>query len=96
MMADMHTTQDRETIIAWAERRNAHAARVVGVHADAPDHAEAQVGALRLGFPGYASTEKLEPMSWDDWFAAFDAQGLTFGYRETTADGTPSNEYALL
>jgi hypothetical protein len=94
-MTEMHTTQDRETIIAWAERRDAHAARVVGVREDAPD-AEVEVGALRIGFPGYASEEQLEPMSWDEWFAVFDDEGWTFGYRETTAKGHPSNEYDLL
>ena len=96
MTTELMTTQDRETIIGWAERRSAHAARVVGAREDAPDGTEIVVGALRIGFPGYASVEKLEPMSWDAWFEVFTAEGLTFGYRETTTEGTPSNEYALL
>ena len=87
-----HATQDRDTIIAWVEKRSGYAARVIGTHPDAEDDANADVEALRIGFPGYASEERLEPLSWDDFFADFAG---TFYYYETEPDGTMSHRYRM-
>jgi hypothetical protein len=95
-----YITQDRDEIIQWAERRDAHAAKVVGVHPDAADIDEdtqfnPDIGALRLGFPGYASMEQLEPMTWDEWFEAFEEANLQFAYSLWDEDGNPTNDYEL-
>jgi len=95
MAGELLKTQDRDTIIQWAERRLAHAARVVGVHEAAVGEADADVGEIRLGFPGYASEEALEPMTWDEWFEIFEEEDLTFAYQLTREDGAPSNYYEL-
>jgi hypothetical protein len=90
-------TQDHETIQEWAERREAFAAKVIGRHPDTPDDDDfaPEVGALRLGFLGYASREQLEPLTWEQFFSVFDAQGLTFAYNEANPDGNPSNDYHI-
>lgn len=96
MAGELFTTQDREEIIEWAENREAHAARVTGAHPGAtPDDDAPEVGALRLGFVGYASPEATEPMTWDAWFEQFEADDLTFAYQRTQADGSPSNYYEI-
>lgn len=95
-MTHFYQTQDRQTIIAWIERRSAHAAQVVGSHPDADPDFEPSVGALRVGFPGYASNETLEPLSWDAFFERFDERGAVFHYQETDENGNPSNAYQIL
>lgn len=95
MDGQTYTTKDHQTIMRWIERRSGHAARVVGRHPYATTPFEPEIGALRISFPGYASEEKTEPMSWDDFFAAFDAQGFVFVYRETEDDGTMSYDYNM-
>jgi hypothetical protein len=51
------------------------------------------IGIIRLEFPGApgARDEKLEPISWEDWFRKFDESGLALVYEETTARGEKSN-----
>ena len=48
---------------------------------------------LRLEFPGKpnADDDKLQPISWDDFFEKFDERGLALVYQEETADGQRSN-----
>jgi hypothetical protein len=96
MAGELYTTQDRDEIIEWAQRRQAHAAKVTGVRDDAHNTPEADIGALRLGFPGYASLEQLEPMMWDEWFDQFQQRGLVFAFQRAQADGTPSNYYEIV
>ncbi len=78
------TTTDHDQIRNWAEQRGAHPACVKGTGG------KGDVGMLRLDFPGY-SEEKLEPISWDDFFQKFDEQGLALVYQEKTAGGAVSN-----
>ncbi|MEM6282321.1 MAG: hypothetical protein AAF787_09030 [Chloroflexota bacterium] len=93
MAAVEQATHERDVIIAWVEQRNGHAARVTGAHPDAADDTDVETGALRIGFPGYASEEQLEPISWDDFFEAFSSS--TFYYYETEPDGTRSHRYRI-
>jgi len=50
---------------------------------------------IRLDFPGY-SGDSLEPISWDEWFKAFDANKLALVYQDKTADGARSNFNKLI
>jgi hypothetical protein len=86
-------TQDRDTIIAWVEQREGFGAVVDGAHPDAEDDTEPEMGALRISFPGYASEEKLKPISWDDFFEQFGE--ATFYYYEQDANGTRSHRYHI-
>ncbi len=79
------TTTDHEEIRRWAEARGATPARVAGTGG------RGGPGMIRLDFPGYSGAESLEPISWDEWFQAFDDNNLALVYQETTASGEPSN-----
>lgn len=92
-----HTTQDRDEIIAWAQRRSGYAAVVAGAHPDAADaDIDPEIGTLRLGFPGYASEEKLDPISWDEFFETFAAHQAAFYYEDALPDGTTSYRYHII
>lgn len=78
------TTTDHEQIRSWAEERGAHPACVKGTGGGE------DVGMIRLDFPGYTG-EKLQEISWDEFFEKFDENGLALVYQETTASGETSN-----
>ena len=84
------TTTDHEQIRRWAEERNAKPACVRGTGG------KKDVGLLRLDFPGYTGEDKLEHISWDDWFEKFDERGLALIYQEETADGERRNFNKLI
>ena len=77
-------TTDHEEIRRWAEARGARPARVkdTGGRNDP--------GILRLDLPGDGPDPNLEPISWEDWFRAFDENQLAFVYQDETVDGKPS------
>lgn len=80
-----HTT-DHQTIRHWAEERGGKPVTVRGTQAgDEP------AGILRIDFPGYSGDEKLQEISWEDFFQKFDEAGLDFVYQEETSDGRKSN-----
>ena len=79
------TTHDHDEIRKWAEARGGKPSHVKGTGgSDDP-------GILRIDFPGYTGEGKLEPISWEDFFEKFDAQGLALVYQEKTAEGEKSN-----
>lgn len=74
-------TTDHETIRRWVVERGGQPARVRGTGSrDDP-------GVLRIDFPGYGEDERLEEISWDEWFRKFDEENLAFVYQERTASG---------
>ncbi|MFI7445142.1 hypothetical protein [Nonomuraea indica] len=81
-------TTDHEVIRQWAEKRGGRPATAPG-----SEH-EGRPGVLRFDFPGYGGAD-LEEISWDDWFATFDARKLNFIYQEHTKDGKDSNFFRL-
>jgi hypothetical protein len=81
-----HTTTDHDEIKRWAEARGGHPAAVESTGSgDDP-------GLLRIAFPDRPESddESLEEISWDEWFQAFDENGLALVYQEQTADGEES------
>jgi hypothetical protein len=76
---------DHDEIRSWAEERGASPACVRGT-GDSDD-----VGILRLDFPGYTGQDKLQEISWDEWFPKFDDSGLVLLVQDETADGERSN-----
>src|SRR5579883_2956352 len=68
-----------------AEERGAKPACVRGT--GAPD----DVGMIRLDFPGYSGEDKLQPISWDEWFEKFDERKLALVYQDETSGGQKSN-----
>ncbi|HLH26826.1 MAG TPA: hypothetical protein VK066_30235 [Chloroflexota bacterium] len=90
MAGQSKTTTDHETIRKWAEARGAQPATVKGTG----DHDEA--GVLRLDFPGYSGKDRLEHISWKEWFEKFDEKHLAFLYQDETREGDESRFFKLV
>jgi hypothetical protein len=82
--ATTRATTDHDEIRRWAEAHGARPARVKST--GGPN----DPGILRLDLPGDGPDPNLEPISWEEWFRAFDENNLAFLYEERTADGQPS------
>lgn len=83
-------TTDHETIRRWAEERGGSPASVRGTGGgDDP-------GMIRLDFPGFSGADSLQPISWEEWFKAFDENKLALLHQETTAGGERSNFNKLI
>jgi hypothetical protein len=77
-VAESKTTTDHDEIRRWAESRGGKPAHVAETGAgDDP-------GILRIDFdePGSDDDDRLEEMSWDEWFKAFDENRLAFLYQD--------------
>jgi hypothetical protein len=87
MASTSKTTRDHDEIRKWAEARGAVPAEVKGTERGN------EPGILRFEFPGAPNSndEKLEQISWEDFFRKFDENELEFVYQEKTADGKRSN-----
>jgi len=79
------TLTDHDKIQRWAEARDATPACVRGTGG------AGDPGMIRLDFPGYSGSDKLQEISWDDWFEAFDDNDLALVVQEKTAGGRRSN-----
>jgi hypothetical protein len=82
-MSEAKTTTDHKEIRRWAESRGAVPASVEGT-----ERGKEAAGLLRLDFE--PQDEKLEEVSWDDFFDKFDKAKLAFLYQDKTADGKMS------
>lgn len=78
-------TRNHDVIRNWAQDRQAAPATIAGTQHDG------RLGVLRFDFPGGASGGSLQEVSWDDWFATFDARQLVLLYQETLSEGSQSN-----
>jgi hypothetical protein len=68
-MASAETTTNHNEIRTWAEERGGHPAQVKGT-----------AGLLRIDFEEAEPDERLEEISWDQFFSKFDDKGLKFLY----------------
>ena len=84
------TTTDPGRIRDWAEARSARPARVVGTGDDP------ETSRLRLRLPYYFGEDPLEEIHWDEFFEAFERQGLALELQERREDGTPSTYHRLV
>lgn len=89
-MSSSKTTTDHAVIRKWAEARQG---KPVSVRNTGKDD---EPGVLRIDFPGGAGEDRLEEISWDDWFAKFDEKNLAFLYQDHKADGSPSTFFKLV
>ena len=89
-MSSSQTTMDHETIQRWAEERQGHPATVKGTHA------EGEAGVLRIDFEEAEPDERLEAISWDEFFKKFDEAHLAFLYQEQTSGGQQSRFFKLV
>lgn len=81
-------TRNHEVIRQWAEGRQAVPATVESTERDGG------AGVLRLDFPGYGG-QRLQEISWEEWFRTFDERDLVFLFQEHKADGSVSNFFRL-
>lgn len=79
-ITESNRTTDHETIKNWVEERDGRPARVEGAE-------NGGEGVLRVDF---TDDESLEPISWDDFFDAFEENDLALVYQEETDEGEES------
>ena len=86
-MALSKTTRDHDEIRRWAEARGAVPSEVRGTER------KGEPGILRFEFPNAPNRndDKLQEISWDDFFEKFDENDLELVYQEKTAEGAESN-----
>jgi hypothetical protein len=74
---ETRATRDHDTIRRWVEARRGHPAVVEGT------------SILRIDFdePGGNDDERLQRVSWDEFFRIFDERDLEFLYQDRTHDG---------
>lgn len=89
--SETRTTTDHDEIRRWVEDHGGTPVSVRGTEGSGED-----AGVLRIDFPGGAGQDRLEPISWDEWFAKFDEEKLAFLYQERRADGGDSTFFKLV
>jgi len=84
MAGESKTTTNHDEIRRWVEERGGQPARVkeTGSNGDP--------GILRIDYPGVGAEDSLEKISWEEWFDAFEDNGLAFLYQEQTKEGEES------
>jgi hypothetical protein len=76
---------DHSEIRQWAQARNATPACVRGTGGGE------ETGMIRLDFPGFSGVDRLQDISWDEWFQSFEDNKLALLVQEETAGGAQSN-----
>ena len=82
--AEAKVTTDHNEIRQWVEEREGRPARVKGTES------KNSAGLLRIDYPGYTGEDTLEEITWEEFFDAFEKNGLAFLYQEETKDGKES------
>ena len=75
-MAEAKTTTDHNEIRRWVEERGVFPAGVKGT-GDGNDP-----GLLRIDYPGFSGEERLQKISWEEFFTKFDSENLAFLYQD--------------
>jgi hypothetical protein len=84
-------TTDHEEIRRWVEERGGRPAKVKGTEGSGDDP-----GVLRIDFPGVGEEDRLEEISWDEWFKKFDEENLAFLYQDEVKSGEESRFVKLV
>jgi hypothetical protein len=90
MSSEGYITRNHRVIKEWAEQRGGKPVKVRGL--DVQD----DPNVLRIAFSERIGREFLEPISWDDFFDAFDRKGLTFLFQEQTTYGEQSTFFRVV
>ena len=77
---ESNVTTDHEEIRNWVEERDGHPAIVKGTE-------KGGSALLRIDYPGFSGEDRLEEITWDEFFEIFDENNLAFLYQEKTEDG---------
>lgn len=84
------TTTNHGEIRRWVEARGGHPARVKDTEQ------KGSPGLLRIDYPGFSGDDRLEEISWDEFFTGFDDNNLVFLYQDKTKDGKQSRFSKLI
>jgi hypothetical protein len=85
MSATTTTTTDHEAIRGWAEERGGKPSQMKSTATDN------ETGILRIDFPGYEGDDRLEEISWEQFFEKFEESQLALILQEETSAGETSN-----
>lgn len=88
--ATSNTTTNHNEIRRWVEERGGHPARVKGTEKGKSS------GVLRIDYPGFSGENRLEEISWEEFFEGFEDNKLAFLYQEKTSDGELSRFSKLI
>ena len=87
-MTEANTTTDHATIRRWAEERGGRPAMVKGTEDRGGE------GILRFDFA--EPDDKLEKISWEEFFQTFDDRKLALLHQDKTADGKTSRFFKFI
>jgi len=87
-MSTAKTTMDYKEIQEWIEARQGRPTVVEGTEGKDGE------GILRMNFK--EPDDKLEPISWDDFFTTFEDRKLAFLHQDKTADGSTSRFFKFV
>ena len=79
--ATSNTTTNHDEIRRWVEERGGHPAKVKGTEKGKSS------GVLRIDYPGFSGEDRLEEISWEEFFEGFEQNELAFLYQDKTKDG---------
>jgi hypothetical protein len=82
------TTIEHDEIRRWVSERGGYPARVKGT--------TEKGGLLRIDYPGYSGEERLQAITWTEFFKAFDENQLAFLYEDETKGGEESRFSKLI
>ena len=89
-MGQAEVTTDHAVIRRWAEERGGFPATVKATSDDD------EPGIIRIDYPGYSGEERLERITWEEFFDAFEKNNLAFLYQEEVRDGKTSRFSKLI
>ena len=87
-MSEAKTTTDHNEIRKWIEDRKGRPTVVEGTESKDGE------GILRVDFQ--KPNDKLEEISWDDFFKTFDDRKLAFLHQDKTKDGSTSRFFKFV
>jgi len=70
------TTTDHDEIRRWVSDRGGFPARVKGTNEKGGS------GVLRIDYPGFSGEQRLEAITWTEFFKGFDKEELAFLYED--------------
>ena len=70
------TTTDHDEIRRWVSERGGFPARVKGTEKDG--------GLLRIDYPGFTGEERLQAITWTEFFKGFEKNKLAFLFEDET------------
>lgn len=92
MAGSSNTTTDHDEIRKWVEERGGRPASVSGTgNGD-------EAGVLRINFdePGGDDDDRLEDISWDEFFDKFEESKLAFLHQDITSGGQESRFFKFV